>query len=393
MSTVIDCPSCRRKLRVPEEFLGKSVRCPTCSETFDAVASAPEASPPAAAETDAAVAVEPSPLMTVPLKLELDEPAAAAAARRRGAAQGGPAAAPRAGTRGRGRRRPRRAAPATPVPPRLRAVPPLRRRHPPGAIVCPFCGLDLEEQGDGYTRRKPVRRDAEPHRGGTIQGLGIASLVLGVIYVFFWIGLPLGIAALVMARRDLRKMEEGVMDPNGRKRTRDGRLCAIVGTVLSSIVGAILLAVIFFTVLEASRPPQVQPNPPAWQNNPPAWQNNPPGRQKQAPPRPQGNNFTLRGPQQLTLKRGETKAVTITIDRVAGWRGNVTVAPEDTENLDGIDVDPDEVKTAGWQTTATFRIIADEDAKLGEQVIHFSATTAAEEEVTLDVRVNVVRGR
>src|SRR5215831_3294112 len=38
MSTVVDCPSCNRKLRVPDELLGKKVKCPTCSGTFDAVA-------------------------------------------------------------------------------------------------------------------------------------------------------------------------------------------------------------------------------------------------------------------------------------------------------------------------------------------------------------------
>src|SRR5205823_9705590 len=70
-----------------------------------------------------------------------------------------------------------------------------------GAPVCPFCGLDLEEQGDGYTRRGRVRLDAEPHRAGTVQALGIASLVLGAFY-FFPLGLPLGIAAWVMGRKD-----------------------------------------------------------------------------------------------------------------------------------------------------------------------------------------------
>src|SRR5438093_1596348 len=38
MSTIVDCPSCSRKLRVPEELLGKKVKCPTCSGTFDALA-------------------------------------------------------------------------------------------------------------------------------------------------------------------------------------------------------------------------------------------------------------------------------------------------------------------------------------------------------------------
>src|SRR6202521_262788 len=40
MSEVVNCPKCERKLRVPEELLGKKVKCPTCSETFTATAAA-----------------------------------------------------------------------------------------------------------------------------------------------------------------------------------------------------------------------------------------------------------------------------------------------------------------------------------------------------------------
>src|SRR5437870_11746015 len=47
MSTIVDCPSCSRKLRVPEELLGKKVKCPTCSGTFDAVAAPEPARTPA----------------------------------------------------------------------------------------------------------------------------------------------------------------------------------------------------------------------------------------------------------------------------------------------------------------------------------------------------------
>ncbi len=40
MPEVVNCPKCERKLRVPEELLGKKVKCPTCSETFTATAAA-----------------------------------------------------------------------------------------------------------------------------------------------------------------------------------------------------------------------------------------------------------------------------------------------------------------------------------------------------------------
>src|SRR5262245_38761475 len=46
-----DCPSCNRKLRVPDELLGKKVKCPTCGTVFPAdESSTPEPAAPAAAE-------------------------------------------------------------------------------------------------------------------------------------------------------------------------------------------------------------------------------------------------------------------------------------------------------------------------------------------------------
>src|SRR5437879_4667466 len=36
MPEVIDCPQCERKLRVPDELLGRAVQCPTCGATFAA---------------------------------------------------------------------------------------------------------------------------------------------------------------------------------------------------------------------------------------------------------------------------------------------------------------------------------------------------------------------
>jgi hypothetical protein len=216
--------------------------------------------------------------------------------------------------------------------------------------------------------------------------LGILSLMGGVFYCLFPIGLPLGIVAWVMARRDLRKMDAGVMDPNGRKKTRDGRVCGIVGTVLNSGCALLALVVIFAIALaESHSTPPIKPNPPAWQNNPPGWQN--------AQPVPQVNNFTLRVLQPVvTLKRGEVAVINITIDRVAGWGGEVSVAPVEPGDLKGLNVAPDEVKVPRRQQQATFRITAKKNANLGEQVIEFSATTEAGDDVRLDVRVKVVPG-
>ncbi len=52
MPEIISCPKCERKLRVPEDLLGKKVKCPTCATTFtaEAAAAAPPPAPPEAQE-------------------------------------------------------------------------------------------------------------------------------------------------------------------------------------------------------------------------------------------------------------------------------------------------------------------------------------------------------
>ena len=36
MPEIINCPQCGRKLNVPVELFGQTVKCPTCSATFTA---------------------------------------------------------------------------------------------------------------------------------------------------------------------------------------------------------------------------------------------------------------------------------------------------------------------------------------------------------------------
>jgi len=386
MAMLIDCPSCERKLRVPDEFVGRNVRCPGCGETFPAPApAAAPAAPSSPAETTPAP--EPAPPLNVALKLELDD---------------GPPA-PRPATAAAPQETPRR---AEEKPPRQRRKPepedegwddrPRSRRRDfepcprcgddisRGAVVCPYCGLDLEEQGDGYTRRPRVRHDAEPHRGGTVLGLGVASLVLGMIYFFALIALPLGIAAWVMGRHDLRKMEEGVMDPNGRKKTKDGWLCGLIGTFVSLFYALISLGFIVLFVVAESQPAAPAPPPVGGKQQ---WRPQP-----QPQPRPQFDNFTLRGLAPISLRPGETKTVTVTVDRALTFRGNVVVKVVDSANLE---VTPHEVDLPGGQQQATFRIKAKEDAvpgEKGEKIVQLSASSLADERVLLDIRVKVVAG-
>lgn len=253
MATIVDCPECQRKLRVPEELLGQNVKCPTCGAKFVASPSGPDGqapaspieapAPPLAASPVATHASEataafppppgdPSPLAPAgdvppPLSLEpqikvtLDERV--------------PPNRPREEPSD----RPDRAGPSPPNGPADRAdrdllpCPYCGERIAKLARRCRFCGETLEGADDRPwerpRRQGGVRRDCDPHRGTLILVLGILSLVLSCI------GLPLGIAAVIMGRRDLKRMDAGEVDPDGRGLTQAGWICGIVGTIMQSL--------------------------------------------------------------------------------------------------------------------------------------------------------------
>jgi predicted Zn finger-like uncharacterized protein len=52
MPTDVDCPSCTQKLRVPDDLLGKKVKCPACKTMFSATQRGLEDSVPSPRETD-----------------------------------------------------------------------------------------------------------------------------------------------------------------------------------------------------------------------------------------------------------------------------------------------------------------------------------------------------
>ncbi|HUF61688.1 MAG TPA: hypothetical protein VMN36_06405 [Verrucomicrobiales bacterium] len=97
----------------------------------------------------------------------------------------------------------------------------------------------------------------EPHRGTAILVLGILSIAFTFTFYCSPLGLGFGIAAWLMSRKDLRKMDQGIMDPAGRQITMGGKVCAIVGTILSCCMFllAVLYAVIagIFIAISASR--------------------------------------------------------------------------------------------------------------------------------------------
>ncbi len=93
---------------------------------------------------------------------------------------------------------------------------------------------DLPWEQDGA-----VRRDREAHRGRMLSVLGTMAFCLGVMALpsgpLGVFGLGLGLYVRSAARRDLRKMDEGTMDPEGAARTRAALQDANLGGAMSGL--------------------------------------------------------------------------------------------------------------------------------------------------------------
>jgi hypothetical protein len=185
MPDVLTCPSCQRKLQVPETLMGQEVQCPTCGATFRA---------------QGVGFTSPGPLPP-----RFDEPA--------------PAPSP------------------SPSPSRALVLSDQRDRDD-----------EDDRDDDDYRGRSRVRRrrrhDYEPHRSGLILGLGIASLcviALGGIGVV--IGLVLGPIAWTMGSADLAAIRAGRMDPEGESQTSTGRMCGMIATIVHGVL--VLLTLVF----------------------------------------------------------------------------------------------------------------------------------------------------
>jgi hypothetical protein len=221
MPTVVDCPHCCRRLNVPEELLGRKVKCVNCGGTFEAQSPPP----PAALES-----VKPPTELAPPTRPDADDEKIRC---------------PRCG-----------------------------ERIYADADRCRYCGENLDDSEEDYRpweHGRGVRRDCEPHRSSTILVLGIISILCSALVpccgaiglVSFIIGLSVGIPGWVMGSRDLAKMRAGEMDPRGERATRNGRTCAIIGVVLNivGIVLAVMFQVIMWTVVMPSMTPP-SPTPP-----------------------------------------------------------------------------------------------------------------------------------
>lgn len=100
-----------------------------------------------------------------------------------------------------------------------------------------------EREGHAHGGRTPERR----HGTGLATGaavLGIIALLAVVLTIggLFFLALPLGIVAIVMAVVARRRVDDGTADPRGRGRATTGLVTGVIATFLSALV-ALLIAI------------------------------------------------------------------------------------------------------------------------------------------------------
>jgi Zn-finger nucleic acid-binding protein len=219
MPSVVECPSCGRKLSVPDNVPAERFQCPRCQTAF--AATGLEALLPSPDEAVIApLAEEPEP--------ESDIPGLPPAPRLRAvlvSAADDPLPEPADDARDR-------------VP-----CPFCKRPIRDDAERCPACRADLRSVRPRHFTEP--RRDYEPHRGPLISTLGTVSILIGMLglcgvaalplVLAAVIGLSFGVAAWVMGHGDLEQMANHQMDPAGQESTATGQTNGIVGTVLGAV--------------------------------------------------------------------------------------------------------------------------------------------------------------
>lgn len=84
------------------------------------------------------------------------------------------------------------------------------------------------------------------HRGTLILILGIAGIVCCM---------PCGIVAWVLGQSDLKAMDRGEIDPEGRSLTNAGKICGIISVILGTLglviwIGMMVLGVTASTLAQ-----------------------------------------------------------------------------------------------------------------------------------------------
>jgi hypothetical protein len=211
MANVVVCPTCARKLRLPDDLLGQEVRCPGCKKIFATEARSARRLKRDEDEDDDRREIDDEPD-------ETDRPS----------------------RRGRGIR----------------------------SNQLPHRGGLLLTLGISSIVAGVLSVPAEFGLGLCTFCCPLGVFAMAAAGVIMLIGLGCGIPAIFMAQSDLRMMDEGTRDPSGRGVTRGGWICAIIGVVLNvlSIVVTVIIAVTSTALFTAAATPPPQNQPPA---NPP----------------------------------------------------------------------------------------------------------------------------
>jgi len=85
----------------------------------------------------------------------------------------------------------------------------------------------------------PQVETLKPHRGTTVLVLGILGIACCIIC---------GIIAWVMGSNDLKEMDAGIMDPEGRGLTQAGKICGMVSVGIQIIGLLIWIAIMILGV-------------------------------------------------------------------------------------------------------------------------------------------------
>lgn len=113
------------------------------------------------------------------------------------------------------------------------AIQPERLNSPPEFVP----SLAVEEAFFSPPQVPSLQRDCKPHRGKLLWSMGIAGLALGGLSIAFFplqlISGPLSLTAWCLARLDLIKIREGLMDPSGERLTYEARNDALAGLILT----------------------------------------------------------------------------------------------------------------------------------------------------------------
>ncbi len=192
MPSYIECPSCHRKLRVPDSLQAGQVKCPSCLNTFEA-SEAPQ------------VPIEEQPAPEPPPP------------------------------------------PPTPFSESAPAMPQADRHNPSYDNDPPF-PRDYGPRRDS----EPHRANLILTLGVisvTLGGLGFSLICCGG-FLFSIPGLALGLPAAFMGAADLRKMSTEAMDPAGRSSTQSGMVCGIIGASLSGLM--LLFMMVYIAIIVVS---------------------------------------------------------------------------------------------------------------------------------------------